>query len=75
MVHLKGVLHAGEVAGAVENGVHGIVRERGNGVIDGEMVVAAKVFQLAVEIVGGAVFAQHFEGAVADAFGGVGYEL
>ena len=75
VVHFVCVLHASEVAGAVEDGVHGIFGEGLDGVVDGEMVVAPQVFQLAVEIVGGAVFAQNLEGTLTDAFGRVGDEF
>ena len=48
VVHLVGILHAGEVAGAVENGVHGILGEGGHRVVDGEMIVPSQILQFAV---------------------------
>ena len=70
-----GVLDAGEVVAAVEDGVHGLLAEVADGGVEGEVVVSSHEFQFAVDIVGGRVFAEHLDAAVAEALFGVWDEL
>ena len=75
VARVLGVLDAGEVVAAVEDGVHGLLAEVLEGVVKREVVVLAHELQLAVDVVGGRVFPQYLDGAVLDALLGVGDEL
>ena len=75
VARIFGVLNAGEMVAAVEDGVDGLLAEVLEGIVEREVVVLAHEFQLAVDVVGGRVFPQHLDGAVLDALLGVGDEL
>ena len=70
-----GVFDAGEVVAAIEDGVDGLLADGLHGVVEREVVVLAHQLQLAIDVVGGRIFPQHLDGAVAYALLRVGYEL